>query len=591
MPFHFPYMSMRAKLIAFALAVLLPIVGLAIFDFQRDGQRHLERELEAQLDTARAVAMLVDATFDGAAGFADALAKEPDMWDPDSAAVSSLFRRMLPNYPMYSHLSLYDSQGQHLTSVFAREGQSPPTVVDQSHFQQALQKGQPALSDIQIEPLTNRSLTILAAPVRNLEDRIVAVLLIGLDLSELSRRVANIDPQANRDIVLTDQAGRIGLHTRRWDMTWEERDGRHWAPVAQALRGETVKMPEFRSPLLGNLRAMAAVRSVRYGWVVGVSREHQAVLAPAWDSLRDHLAWFLPTLGFAGLLAVLLSRSLTAPLRELTSAHSDVQGGYLGRRVDLRTGDEVETLARSFNRTVEQMEKITRERAELEQLRAEFVSMVAHDLRTPLVAIVGWADVLRRSLRDHEELDREQKAIQHLRSSARRLDAMISDLLDVSRIETSRLQLEKERIDLGQFVPEVIERLSEVTKGHPVLVAGSGPGLAVQADPRRIEQILGNLLSNAAKYSYPQTEITVRVWSQERQVCCSVSNQGQGIGPQDQEHLFERYYRGGRPLLTAGLGLGLYITKGLVESHDGRIWVESEPGKSATFTFCLPAAA
>ena len=441
-----------------------------------------------------------------------------------------------------------------------------------------------------IERLMDRPFAMIITPVKDLEDHTIGLLLMGLDLDELGRQIADVAPRPERDVFLADTTGRIGFHSGRPKLDWEEREASRWPPVAMALRGDEVRMADVRSPFMGNTRATAAIRSPRYGWIAGVSQSHERLMAPLWDSLRERLLWFLPMLGFASLLAVWLSGLLTRPLRELTSACTDVQRGYLGRRVNLRTGDEMEILAHAFNRTVEQMEQMTSERAEFDRLREEFISMVAHDLRTPLTAIVGWADVLRRSLHDRPELDLEQKAIQHLHSSARRLDVMVGDLLDASRIETRRLQVTKEPIDLGELVPEVVERLTEVTQGRPVQIAESGVGLTVRADPRRIEQILGNLLSNAAKYGQSGTEIIVRVWSQKEEVCCSVSNQGQGITPQELRHVFERYYRGGRPRGAGGLGLGLYITRGLVEAHDGRIWVESEVGRTTTFTLCLPAA-
>ncbi|TAK28885.1 MAG: sensor histidine kinase [Chloroflexota bacterium] len=588
MPFHLPFTGLRAKLIIFAFAILLPVAGLVAYDFQQDARRHIQNELDDQLQAARAMALVADEAFDGATSMAAALAKMPTFQRLDRTAITASLAHLLSQNPQYYSLLVYDRSGVNVAAAFAEEGESVPTVTDQPYFQSIVQTGQPSVSEVRMHNPTEQPIVLVGVPIKNPEDQIVGAMLTGLTFDELTGKIAHVGLQPPRDVFLADPTGRVGLHSGRTDLTWEERKIAEWAPFANALRGELVRMAEVRSPFLGDIRAVAAVRSARYGWVAGVSESNERLMAPVWESLREHLIWYLPTLGFALVLAIMVSGVLTSPIRELATAFSDVQAGLLGRRVTLRTSDEVEALGQSFNRTVEQMERMAHERAEFDRLREEFISMVAHDLRTPLMAIVGWSELLGRSLGGRSELDREQKAVEHLRSSARRLDAMIGDLLDASRIETNRLQLEKEPVDLGRLVPDVVERLAEVTRGHPVLVTETVAGLITQADPRRIEQVLGNLLSNAAKYGYPTTEIIVRVWAQEGQVCCSVSNQGQGISPEELERLFERYYRAGRPRAATGLGLGLYITKGLIDAHGGQIWMASEVGKGATCTFCLP---
>jgi len=228
---------------------------------------------------------------------------------------------------------------------------------------------------------------------------------------------------------------------------------------------------------------------------------------------------------------------------------------------------------------------------ELERTREEFISVVAHDLRSPLTVITGFIGLLQRLPPEQHGSPQEQRALASILNAAKRLDRMVGDLLDASRIEASRLSLTKERVDLPALVREVVERSFEITKGHPLKVEVRGDIPEVEADPARLEQVLTNLLSNAAKYSYPGTEILTELESRDGEVVVSVTNQGEGIKPEERESIFTRFRRTrtaeeGR---VPGLGLGLYITKGLVEAHGGRIWVESEIGKSTTFRFTLPA--
>ncbi len=229
---------------------------------------------------------------------------------------------------------------------------------------------------------------------------------------------------------------------------------------------------------------------------------------------------------------------------------------------------------------------------ELEQAREEFISLVAHDLRSPLTVISGFAGLLQRLPPEQHGQPQEQKAVTSILTSAERLERMVGDLLDASRIESHRLTLVKEPVALPKLVEEVVERTAEITRGHAVQTDIRGPIPTLQADPARLEQVLVNLLSNAAKYSTPQSEILVEVRSRDGEVLVSVTNRGDGIAPEDREKIFSRFYRSRAAARerVPGLGLGLYITKGLVEAHGGRIWVESEKGESTTFHFTLPTA-
>lgn len=261
-----------------------------------------------------------------------------------------------------------------------------------------------------------------------------------------------------------------------------------------------------------------------------------------------------------------------------------------GRRYYLRFGGSaVRDEAGRVALAVTVYHDVTEIRA-LERQREEFVSVVAHDLRSPLTIIRGYASLLSRLTPHQHDCEQERKAVGAIDASARQLDRMVADLLDASRIEARRLTLVREEIDLPSFVRGVVERSAKLTEGHPVRVEVSGPVPAVRADPTRLGQILANLLSNAAKYSYPETEILVELEPRPGEVVVAVTNRGSGIPEEDRAQLFERFHRTRAAVAerVPGLGLGLYITKGLVEAHGGRIRVESEVGRYTTFRFTLP---
>ncbi|MBI2864122.1 MAG: PAS domain S-box protein [Chloroflexi bacterium] len=229
---------------------------------------------------------------------------------------------------------------------------------------------------------------------------------------------------------------------------------------------------------------------------------------------------------------------------------------------------------------------------DLERQREEFISVVAHDLRGALTAIRGYTDLLARPAFAHALPEQIRKALATIGANSRRMERMISDLLDVSRIEARQLALMRKEVDLLSLVQGAAQRTADIGAGHPVRLEAHGEIPPLEADPDRLEQVLTNLLSNAAKYSYPGTEIVVEVEARPGEALVSVTNQGKGVKPEDRDKLFTRFHRTrqAKEERVPGLGLGLYIAKGLVEAHGGRIWVESQPGKFATFRFTLPVA-
>ncbi len=229
---------------------------------------------------------------------------------------------------------------------------------------------------------------------------------------------------------------------------------------------------------------------------------------------------------------------------------------------------------------------------ELEQLREEWASLIAHDLRQPVTVIASYVGVLRRLLKEPEATGPEAKSLEHISAAAGNLNRMIGELLDISRLEARRMTLEWQQVDPAELVRDVVERAEGVTGGHPVEVDIGGGIPPVWVDPGRVEQVLSNLLSNAAKYSFPGSKIRVELRPVDEQVQISVTNRGEGIPPEEIPLLFTRFHRTrlSRSERIPGLGLGLYISKGLVEAHGGRMWVHSVPDGETTFYFTLPAS-
>jgi two-component system, OmpR family, phosphate regulon sensor histidine kinase PhoR len=226
------------------------------------------------------------------------------------------------------------------------------------------------------------------------------------------------------------------------------------------------------------------------------------------------------------------------------------------------------------------------ERRALERLQREFIAMVSHELMNPVTGIGLHAELLQMTGSYSES------AVGGIMTSARRLERLIGDLLDVSRLEMGRLKLQPKRTELTALVRQAAEQAAVTTQRHSIRVEAPDSPLVGRWDPIRLEQILHNLLSNAIKYTPGRGEIVVRVERLDSQAQVSVADPGLGIPPALLPRIFERFYRvGATEHRVQGLGLGLYITRSLVETHGGQISVESEPGRGSTFSFTLPLEA
>ena len=226
----------------------------------------------------------------------------------------------------------------------------------------------------------------------------------------------------------------------------------------------------------------------------------------------------------------------------------------------------------------------------LETMRAEFLAMVSHEIRTPLTSILGYAQLLQRDLVRGRPLKDPEKCLAAIVDQTKRVAALTEELLEASRAEAGRFSLEKRETQLADVIHKVVRDSASLAPDHhfQVVMAPAAPVVAV--DPDRIEQVLRNLVGNAVKFSSPGTEVSVRLAVESDRVVVSVADQGLGIAAEDIPTLFVPFHRvaDARGWDAKGAGLGLYISRGIVEAHGGEMWVQSEVGRGSTFFFSLP---
>ncbi|MCA9397264.1 PAS domain-containing protein, partial [candidate division WWE3 bacterium] len=228
------------------------------------------------------------------------------------------------------------------------------------------------------------------------------------------------------------------------------------------------------------------------------------------------------------------------------------------------------------------------ERAEMEDRKTEFISLASHELKTPLSSLVVYIKLLEQQL-TKEGNPKYSKYINRIARQTKNLTNLVNDLLDISRIETGKMQLSLQKTTMSEIVQEIVDTLQETSETHTIVVKGES-NTAIDIDAERISQVILNLLSNAIKYSPEADKVIVRIYEEDDHVKVSVQDFGIGIEKDAQPLIFNRFYRGtnesGKNF--SGLGIGLYISHDIVQKHNGTLALESTPGKGSTFTFSLP---
>ncbi|HSN89779.1 MAG TPA: ATP-binding protein [Anaeromyxobacteraceae bacterium] len=261
---------------------------------------------------------------------------------------------------------------------------------------------------------------------------------------------------------------------------------------------------------------------------------------------------------------------------------------HLTRAAPLRSSDGQVVKWFGTSTDIDDQKRAQEEVQAAREQREDMLRTISHDLRTPLTVVAAQAQMLERRPEERQTVVRRAGTI---RTSAARMSAMIDDLVDVVRLEAGNVRIEPRPLDLAAFARELRERLRGALAMERLRLELPEALPRLLADPPRLERILVNLVTNALKYSPPDAEVLLAAEERDGGIRISVRDRGVGIAADELPRLFERFYRAPSATQQEGLGLGLYITRLLVEAHGGRIAAESEPGRGSVFHVTLPAVA
>jgi len=585
--------SLRTRL-ALALATATSavlVLAVAVTTTQEERQateQVLEmRQAEAQ-SIARHVADYVDLTSARAAAIAAMAGRVAD----DPAAHRTFLERSLPLYPDVAGLVWFDLSGR----VLAASGTPPLDAIAGPAVAAAVRRTPQIGLQLLRVPGEAEERMLLTAPVVGLDGGLAGALVVLATPDALARRIE----RQESDVHLADGFGRT--IARRNLSPYRSAFGELPAGWDRAvLRGEV--------PTEGRLAAFATVPDL--GWVVAVERTRRAALAGVRRGRDFAFLLLLAMVPCAVVFGIVTARRIARPLRVLARAvgqMSDHPGLPHGPAVALEPSEitEVARLSAAFSEMRDRLAERTRESerlaaelraraetlAESDRRKDEFLAMLGHELRNPLGAIANATHVLQQIGSDNPPV---RRSVDVIHRQIQHLVRLVDDLLDVSRITRGKVELRWGRLDLCEAVRHACETLRPVieAKDHELRVSLPPGPLPLDADGTRLEQVIGNLLRNAAKYTPSGGRIDVEVRPEGGEAVLLVRDNGSGISPELLPRIFDLFIQGEQGLdgSGAGLGVGLTLVRSLVEMHGGRVEARSEgEGKGTELVVRLPLA-
>jgi signal transduction histidine kinase len=364
-------------------------------------------------------------------------------------------------------------------------------------------------------------------------------------------------------------------------------------------------------------KVLSAYQTIKpLGWHVFVEEPLSEAFAPLKAAIWRTALLLVAFLLLAIATSIMLARRLVRPIESIQAAAANIGSGALKQQIEVPSNDELGALAEEFNRmaarlqesysslerkveertrdlatALEELDEKSRELEAASRHKSEFLANMSHELRTPLNAILGFSQVLRERLFGDVNAKQEDY-LDDILTSANHLLALINDILDLSKVEAGQVDLEVAPFSLRETLERgvVMVRERATRDGVGVALAADSDVDPVEGDERRIGQVIFNLLSNAVKFTPAGGSVDVKAARVNGEVRVTVADNGPGIAREDQERIFEEFQQTEAGVEQGeGTGLGLALSKRLVELHGGRIWVDTDLGRGSTFVFTLPA--
>jgi signal transduction histidine kinase/ActR/RegA family two-component response regulator len=591
-------MKIRTQLVLLVTAVLAPVVLLAavstlrLWELQRQAfeQRFLER--------VTALRLALDRELDGSMGSLQVLGSAVADPSRHPAAVQLRLREALNGHPLWSAVGWLDGEGRPQADI-AVASETGPDLPDEATVRAVRQARRPVVSPL-VQGASGFS-TYVAVPVLR-QDRLQAILYVRIDARNWLALLSRYPISERATLTLSDRHGRIIARTLNHD---------RWVgqPTSDEYRRRSLRRQEdsFISLGLEGQTFYSAFSHLRGAeWVLGTGVPQKDVEYPLGGPTAVVVLGMLIVAGLALSFALLMGRRIANALTSLAQSAAQVGQAQAPLRDAPLPVDEAETVRRALHEATrllharerslnEALQREARSRAEAEhasQSKDQFLAMLGHELRNPISAVKAAIAVLDISGADKPEVG--QRARQVVRRQIRHLTDIVNDLLDVARLNSGKVVLQRRLLDLSRLEQTVLDSFSATQRCRHLNIDSQLAPVSVFGDETRLEQVLSNLLDNACKYTSEAGNVHISVQADGEDAMLSVRDTGSGIAPELLPRVFDLFSQGQRTLDRAqgGLGLGLTVVRRLVEMHGGAVHASSDGvDLGTTITVRLPRIA
>jgi signal transduction histidine kinase len=433
----------------------------------------------------------------------------------------------------------------------------------------------------------------------------LSVTLAEVNLKFAGEVVSQLQPGKEGKVYVVDSADHLVAHPNM-SLVLRKTDLSRYAPLRKLRTGLSEGGPIVGMIDAEGLEGGAAMLSAGFipasGWLVVVEQPQAEVLTPVYAAITRTGVLFMAGLLAALLVSYFLARRLAEPILEVRRGAEKLARGDLSTRISVKTGDEVEGLSREFNRMADQLQdyttglerKVAEKTAQLElanRHKSEFLANMSHELRTPLNAIIGFSEVLKERM--FGDLNRKQgEYVADIYGSGQHLLSLINDILDLAKVEAGRMELDVNEFDVAAAIDNCATLIRERAARNRLGFAAEIDAAVGRwrGDERKFKQVVLNLLTNAVKFTPPGGDVLLRARIEGGWLHVSVTDTGVGIARADQDVIFTEFHQlhSSAQAKNEGTGLGLALSRRLVQLHGGGLAVESAPGKGSTFTASFP---
>ena len=577
-------------LVLVALVVLFGLFGLLGNQLAQDNARAMAAE---RLSVARLTAQLLDGQFERQFEQLEWIADGLSASEPGMPVPSDLLR---PSELLITSLTLVDDGGRVLWSLPADNLQSGTDLSSEPFVRTPLDSNDRYASGVLAGPRGPRGplpTVVFSVPVHGAEGVPSGVLVAHIDATDAFSTLLQTAAQelgSSGHAELVDQNMRLIASNEAGHALGPAEHPSYYAPLLAAHAsavGLTDPIGSEDPADSGQRHVMAFVSLSRVPWGIGLGGNESVFTAMA-DRWRGETLG----LGLVGLVIALFlmwttRRSVVRPLRALTATSLGIAAGDLDTPVPTLGDGEVRVLARTLDEMRGRLRQVQADEERLSRLKDEFLATASHELRSPVSALAMSSQLWLARLRRGQAIDPEA-AFTDIQAHSARLQTLVARLLDTSRMDAGKMELEPSPTDLSALTREIVQLTHVNAPDRRLIVDAPSPAI-VLVDHLRFGQVLMNLIDNAIKFSPDDAPIEIEVaTTPDHQVQLAVRDHGIGIPPQDRPSVFDRFYqaRGGR---SFGLGLGLYISQQIVALHGGRIGVEAPSDGGTRFVVSLPA--